>query len=129
MTSFITGSASPPQSMGLELQVTTGRNQIQRQVGNYAALYTADGANIQNADIELQELNIWSSNAQETYQRLVVACSGVLTLQGVKADNTLIEMQINRLLVLDSELKSFTLTNVNTTTVRASLHYVTTRPT
>lgn len=129
MTSYITGAVSPPQSLGIEVQVTVGRNQIQRQVGNYAALYKADKSNIQSADIEVESLNVWSSNPQETYQELVVSCSGVLTLKGIKADNTPIELQINRLLVLDSELKTFTLSNINEVLVRASIHYVTTRPT
>lgn len=125
MTTFVSGSASPAQSMGLELQVTVGRNQIQRQVGNYAALYIADGANVQDAYIEVKSMNVWSSNAQETYQHLVIACTGVLTLNGIKADHTPIELQINRLLVLDSELRSFTLTNVGADAVRANLNYVT----
>lgn len=129
MTSYISGSLSPGQSLGLELQVTAGRNQIQRQVGNYSALYQATGANIQDVYVEIKSLGIWSSNIQETYQRLVVSCSGVLVLNAVRADNTQIELEINRMLVLDSELKAFSLTNVNTEDVRANLHFVTTRPT
>lgn len=127
MTSFITGDVSPPQSLGLALQVTKSRNQIQRAVGSYSVLYMADQANIQDADIEIQSLNLWQSNVQETYQKLVIVCSGVLTLQGIKPDGSAIELQINRMLVLDSELRTFTLSNLNTVMVRASMHYVTTR--
>lgn len=129
MTSFVTGALTPPQSLGIAIQVTKSRNQIQRQVGSYSALYLSDGCNIQDADVEIDSLGVWASNPQETYKELVIACSSVLTFQGVKADNTTIELQINRLLVLDMEIKTFTLSNVNEVNVRASLHYVTTRPT
>lgn len=124
---IVSQGGPPPQSLGISVQVTQGVNQIQRQVGNYSALYFADGANMQSASIEIAELGVWKSNVQETYQRLVISCSGVLTLKGVKANGQSIEFQINRLLIWDSELRTFTLSNVNTELVRATMNFVTTR--
>lgn len=123
----VTQGGTPPQSLQLQLQVTRGINQIQRVVGNYSALYLADGANMQSANIELTPGNTWTSNPQETYQKLVVSTSGILTFQGVKANGDAIELQVNRMLVIDSEIRSFTLTNSNIDLVRASLNYVSTQ--
>jgi hypothetical protein len=127
MTSFITGGESPPQSFGVQVKVTLGRNQLQRQVGNYSALYFADGLNMQDSTFELDPLKIWSSNPQETFQRLVIACSGILQFDGVRPDNSTVRLQINRLLVLDTEFRTFTLTNVGESKVRGSLNFVSTR--
>ncbi len=124
---IITGSAAPPQSFGVQVKVTLGRNQLQRQVGNYSALYFADGLNMQDATFELESLKIWNSNPQETYQRLVVSCSGTLQFKGIRPDNTEVDLQVNRLLVLDTEFRSFQLTNVGTDPVRGSLNFVSTR--
>lgn len=124
----ITGSASPPQSLALDLKATVCRNQIQRTVGNYSALYFADQSNIQDAYIELAGLQVWSSNPQETYQQLVISCSGPLQFTGVRPDNTTVSLTANRMLVLDTEFRTFQLSNVNTELVRAQLNFVSTRP-
>lgn len=125
---YVTGSASPPQSLGLELKAVVCRNQIQRTVGNYSALYFADQANIQDAYIELEELQVWTSNPQETYQQLVVSCSGSLEFVGVRPNGSTVKLTANRLLVLDTEFRTFTLSNINTEKVRAQLNFVSTRP-
>jgi hypothetical protein len=124
MTSYISGNSSPPQSLGLQLQVSVCRSQIPRKVGDYSALFFADGANVQDAYLELTEFDVWNSNPQETYQRLVVSCSGPLLFQGVKADNSAIEIPVDRMLVLDCELKTFKLTNQGTGRVRGNIHFV-----
>jgi len=126
MVAIVSQGLTPPQSLGLQLQVNVGRNQVQRQVGNYSALYFADGANIQDSYIELQELKIWQSNPQETFQRIVISCSGNLIFEGIQPDNTTVKLPVNRMMVLDTEFRTFKLTNINTETVRANLHYVTT---
>lgn len=128
MTSYITGNVSPPQSLGVELKVTVGRNQIQRTVGNYSALYFADQSNIQDAYIELDALQIWSSNPQETYQQLVISCSGPLEFTGVRPNGSSVNLTVNHMLILDTEFRTFKLSNVNTERVRAQLNYVSTRP-
>jgi hypothetical protein len=124
---YITPGGSPPQSFGLQLKVTVGRNQLQRQVGNYSALYFADNMNVQDAMFELDPLKIWETNPQETFQRLVVSCSGVLQFHGVRPDGSVVDLQVNRLLVLDTEFRTWTLTNIGSETVRGSLHFVSTR--
>jgi hypothetical protein len=125
---YITGSASPPQSLGLELKATVCRNQIQRTVGNYSALYFADQSNIQDVYIELDELQVWSSNPQETYQQLVVSCSGPLEFTGVRPNGSSVTLTANKMLVLDTEFRTFKLSNINTERVRAQLNFVSTRP-
>lgn len=125
---YVTGNASPPQSLGLELKVGVCRNQVQRTVGNYSALYFADQSNIQDAYIELDALQVWSSNPQETYQQLVISCSGPLEFVGVRPNGSSVNLTVNHLLILDTEFRTFKLSNVNTERVRAQLNFVSTRP-
>lgn len=127
MTEYVRGSTSPPQSLGLHLRVMVGRNQIQQQIGNYSSLYYADGANIQSAYFELEELKVWASNPQETFQRIVISTSGVLVFEGTLPDNTVVKLPVNKMLVLDCEFRVITLTNMNTERVRGNINYVTTR--
>lgn len=125
--SLVSNSLSPPQSLGLYLEVRVGRNQVQRKVGDYSALYFATNSNIQDAYVELDSLDVWSSNLQETIQHLVLYCSGVLNFNAVMADDSVINMPVNSMLVIDSAMKSFTLTNVSGALVRANLNFVTSR--
>ena len=125
---IIAGSTSPQQSLGLELKTTVCRNQIQRTVGNYSALYFADQSNIQDAYIELDALQVWSSNPQETYQQLVISCSGPLEFVGIRPNGSSVRLTANKLLVLDTEFRTFQLSNINTERVRAQLNFVSTRP-
>jgi hypothetical protein len=125
---FVTGGAAPPQSLNLALQVGVCRNQVQRTVGNYSALYFADQSNIQDAYIELDALQVWSSNPQETYQQLVISCSGPLEFTGVRPNGSSVNLTVNRMLILDTEFRTFQLSNINTERVRAQLNFVSTRP-
>lgn len=124
---YNSGNSAPQQGLVLQLQVKTSRNQQTRAVGNYSALYLADGANIQSTQFELLDYSVWASNPQETIQELVVSCSGPLLFQAVKADNSTIELPVTRMLVLDCELKTFKLINQGQQVVRGNIHYVTPR--
>lgn len=127
MSQLITGSVPTPQSMSVQIQVVAGRSQVQRKVGDYSAIYFADQSSIQDQYFELDSMKVWQSNPQETYQKLIISCSGVLTLNAIKADGSELSMQINRLCVIDSELRTLTLSNVGEDTVRAQMNSVTAR--
>ncbi len=127
VTTVITDKPTNPQTLQVLTQCMMGRNQVQRAVGNYSALYYADGATVQDVYTEIAPNTLWTSNPQETFKTLVVSCSGVLVLDGVTVDLLPLRLTINKLLVLDTELRSFKLTNVGLDDVRAQLNFVSTQ--
>lgn len=124
---IVTPIGPPPQSLGLQVQVLSGRNQIQRQVGNYSALYDTTNESMQSADIELDAAATWSSNPQERLSRLVFTTSKPVQVSLVKEDDTVLELTVNRMLIVDDRLKTVSITNGNTDVIRASMNFVTYR--
>lgn len=122
---YVRGSTSPPQSMGLKLTVMAGRNQIQKQLGNFGALYTVTGSNMQEMYFELQEaFSSWSTNPQDNITQLVISTSGPVVFKGVLMDDTEITLTVRKLMVLDNEFKSFSITKTGTEAVRGVMNYV-----
>lgn len=122
---YVRGSNSPPQSLGLKLTVMAGRNQIQKQLGNFGALYTVTGSNMQEMYFELTDnFPSWSSNPQEVVKQLVISTSGPVKFRGVLPDGTVVSFPVNKMLVLDNEFTSFSITNEGTEPVRGVLNYV-----
>lgn len=123
---YIRGPESPPQSLGLRLTAMVGRNQVQKQLGNFGALYTVTASNVQEMYFELKtEFPSWSSNPSEVVTQLVLSTSGPIKLRATQMDDTEIVLTINKMLVLDTPLKSFTVVNESDVTVRGTLNYVT----
>lgn len=120
----ITSAPAPQISLGLNLGVTVGRNQVQRNVGRYNALYLAPDSNIVDSYLELAATKNYVSNVSENTQTLIVSTSGPLNFTGVQMDDTTISFTINRLLVVDSELKSWTLSNTGTDVVRLNINAI-----
>lgn len=118
---------SPPSlSMSLKLGVSVGRNQIQRNVGNYSALYVADAKQVSQDILDLPAGQTWSSNPQSRISGLVLSVSGdPVTVTSTKLDDTTVVLVVKRLLVIDEDLKGFSITNSGTTAVRASANYIT----
>jgi hypothetical protein len=106
-----------------------GRNQVQRQLGNFNALYSADGASMQEAYFELESAQVWQSNPGEVFQRIVISTSSVVIFEGVLPDLTRVKFPINKLAVLDTEYKAWKITNLNTERVRGNLNFVSNRAT
>jgi len=104
-------SIQTTSSLGLDLTVTQGRNQILTPVGRYKALYqqTLRGADVVTLDLAPQA--IYNSNTLDTISQLVVNTSGPLVLTTMNPAATL---TINSLCVLDGGCDSFTLTNPDT---------------
>jgi len=117
---------SPAMSLGLKLLVTVGRNQVQRNQGQYAALYLAPGSTISENYIELLAGQTYNSNVSMNTSNLVVSTSAPLAFSGSILNGGTVAFQINNLAVLDDVLTSYSLTNAGLTTARINLNYVTT---
>lgn len=124
MVDFVRGSISPPQSLGLKLTVMSGRNQIQRQLGNFGALYSVTGSNMQEAYFELEADRAWISNPQDTFSQLVISTSGTVMFEGTLPDASVLKFPINKLTVLDTAFTSFSITNEGTERVRGCMNFV-----
>src|SRR6202022_1096261 len=98
-TNNITVPPSPDISMGLKLQVTVGRNQVQRNTGTYAALYLAPNSNLNSAYVELAPAQVYTVSA--SVKNLVVSTSSQLTFSGVLANAATANFKINSLFELD----------------------------
>jgi len=118
---------SPPQSLGVSVQVTKGRNQLQQRVGTFQALYEATNARISSDYLELAPGQSYISNSNENIAELVIsATGGPLSLAITKTVNTapqISDFTVNRLFVIDDTLTSFVLSNNGTNTVRIDLNY------
>jgi hypothetical protein len=122
-TNNIIGTPSPPMSLGLQLGVMKGRNQIQRNIGTFSALYEATGSRIAADYVELGPGQIYQSNANEQITRLVVSTSGSLAFVGFKGTAE-IDLTVSQMLVLDDTLTSFSLANNGTVLIRLEVDYV-----
>jgi hypothetical protein len=120
----ITAPITPAISMGLKLNVTNGRNQIQRNVGNYAALYLVPGSRIVENYLELAVGETFNSNAGESTNNLVLSTSGQLTFSGTLVSGAMLEFNINKVLVLDDSLSEYSFTNNTNAVVRVNLNAV-----
>lgn len=124
MANNITVAPSPDISLSLKLQTSVGRNQVQRNTGLYSAIYLVPDTRVDNASLELDTLKTFVSNPTEQFKNVVVSCSGPLTFSAVDMNDVVLTLPIKTLLALDAPLKSFTLTNASTDTVRISLNTV-----
>ncbi len=124
--SIISGPLSPEMSLGITVSVTLGRNQVQRNQGNYMALYLAASSRISEDYVELAAGEILQSNIAELTTKLVVSCSGALKFEAVNSNDETVKLTVNRLLVVDDTLKSFKLTNTGTDVIRLNYNAVST---
>ncbi len=114
----------PALSMGLRLQVMTGYNQVQRNRGNYSALYLTPGSRLAEEYIELPPNTSYYSNPGESTSTLVVATSIPLVFTATSVAGNLLNLDINRMLVLDTPLANFVITNPGTVPARISVNAV-----
>ena len=122
--SIISGPLSPEMSMSVNIGVTVGRNQVQRNQGNYSAIYLAPSSRIGQDYVELASLDVLSSNPNEFTHRLVVSTSGPLLFEAVNQNDEALKFTVNKALVIDDVLKSFKLTNEGTAVVRLNYNTV-----
>ncbi len=113
-----------PISLGLQLRVTNGRNQIQRNSGDYAALYLVPGSRIAENYIELAPNEVYSSNPGESSSNLVLSTNTPLVLVADLASGGQVTLQVNKMLVLDTALSGFTITNPGTNRARVQMNAV-----
>lgn len=130
MANNITQPLSPDVSLNLKLQTSVGRNQVQRNSGLYTANYLVPGTRVGSEALELAATKVYQSNPAENFTNIVVSCSGPLTFAAIDMNDVAITLNIRSLLVLDSPLKAFTITNsaVGADTVRVSLNTVSNVP-
>lgn len=124
---IITSNPKPAMTLGLDLQVTRGRAQVQRSVGNYRQLYQASNCRIVDEWIELEPEGTWDSGDSETIRQLAIITSGGVECvlnPGVSE----FRVQVSKMLVLDAPQASFTLKNAGLATVRVAIHMVTKKP-
>jgi hypothetical protein len=124
MATNITVAPSPDISLSLRLQASVGRNQVQRSAGLYSAIYLVPNTRVDNVSLELATLKTFTSNSAEQFKNIVISCSSPLTFSAIDANDVALTWPISTLLVLDAPLKSFTLTNSGTDTVRVSMNTV-----
>lgn len=111
----ITQSITPSISMSLKLGVSVGRNQVQRNEGNYSAIYLADQMFVTDTVIELLPNGTKFSNPNEQYKNLVISTTLPLGIVIVKPDDSVCLFTINRLLAYDDEIKTWAITNLSGT--------------
>lgn len=121
-------TAAPPSiSMSLKLGVSLGRNQIQRNTGNYSAIYLADGQQVTESMMDLEVNETWASGAVNI-ACLVLSVTSEVTVTLIKPDASTVVLAVKRLLVLDQNIIGFSILNSGTAEVRASINYVTYTP-
>lgn len=121
-------TAAPPSiSMSLKLGVSLGRNQIQRNTGNYSAIYLADGQQVGDTMMDIEVGDSWSSGTLRT-ACLVLSVTSPVTVTATLESGTVVVLEVKRLLVLDQNLTGVTILNSGTADVRAALNYVTYTP-
>lgn len=120
----LTAPPGPAISLGLRLEVTTGRNQIQRSVGKYAALYLVPDSRISDAYLELAPGEVYTSNPGESTSNLVVSTSSILNFSGGLTIGGNLNFVVNRLMAIDDSLANYSLTNVGSSVARISINAV-----
>lgn len=120
--------AAPPSiSMSLKLGVSLGRNQIQRNTGNYSALYQADGQQVGDTMMDIAAGDSWSSGPLNV-ACLVLHVTSPVTVTLVTAEGATLTLAVKRMLVLDQNIGNYSITNSGVDDVRASINYVTYTP-
>lgn len=117
-------NALPSISMGIKLQVMSGFNQVQRNRGNYSALYLAPGGRVAEDYIELAPDQSYYSNPSESTSNLVVATSSPLTFTATSDSGNTINLSIDRMLVLDTKLSNFVISNPGSVLARISFNAI-----
>lgn len=113
----ITQALTPSISMSLKLGVSVGRNQVQRNEGNYSAIYLADHMIVSDAVMEIPPGNAKLSNISEQYKTMVISTNVPLKLEAIKVDGSTFSFTINRLLAFDDEVVSWALINLSQTEI------------
>lgn len=105
---------SPVLSLGLRLQVTSGRNQILRNVGEYNAFYLTSGNRNVSDSMELAPGESYQSNPAETTNNLIVSTNAQLTFAATRVAGGNLNLNVNNLLVVDDALSKYSITNNGT---------------
>lgn len=111
-------------SLGLDVKVTRGYNQVQRLLGSYRALYTQDAAKVLDYFTELAPGDTFSSKPGEITSTLVISTSERLAFNGVFVASGSINFVISKALVLDDALSQYHVTNTGTAVARVFVNEV-----
>lgn len=120
---MITSNIPIPMSLGIQLQATKGRNQVQAALGSYSALYLTSDSNITSGYLEIPAGKSWESNPKEVVNTILVTSRGPLKFEATNSTGSIVST-INKMLLWDSKLTSFKLTNEGTESVRLDYHMI-----
>lgn len=122
MVSLITPPSYPMYDIGLDLTVTKGVNQIQQTQNRYRVLYPAENNRIAQEYMEIAPGGIYRSSSTETIDTLVVSTSVPVAVTYTTFDDDFVTVTVNRLFVLDSSIKYFSIQNGGSTTARININ-------
>lgn len=114
----------PNASMRVKVEVSQGINQLQQSLGMGVGLYTASEAGIKREFVDLINNGIFRSNPNDKIETLVITTNVPLVLNGIDDTGNFVLINIKKVLVYDSPLKSFTLTNNNGAKARVQIFTV-----
>lgn len=117
----------PNASMRVKLEVSQGINQLQQSMGLGVGLYSANSSAIKKELVELITNGIFKSNPNDRIETLVILTNLPLVLNGSDQDGNFVVINIKKMLVYDSSLKNFTLTNNGDAKARVQIFTVTTQ--
>lgn len=123
-TNNITAPPSPDISLGLRMQVTSGRNQIQQAEGNYAALYLVPNSRIVKRYLELRPGEIYNSNPGESTNNLILSTTEKLSFLGDLEAGGVVNFQVNKALAFDDPITSFSFSNAGVNVARVQMNSV-----
>ncbi len=122
---IVTTTPSVDVSVGIRLQVTTGRNHIQKQAGSYSALYTTPDSRISERAFELRPGEVFSSDLAEETTTLVISTSAPVVLMADFDVMSSTEILVSKTFVTDAWLSQFTVQNQGNKTAQVKLNMVT----
>lgn len=122
---IVTTTPSVDVSVGIRLQVTTGRNHIQKQAGSYSALYTTPDSRISERAFELSPGEVFSSDLAEETTTLVISTSVPLVLAADFDPQITTELLVSKTFMTDAWLSQFTLQNQGTQKAQVRINMVT----
>lgn len=114
----------PNASLRVQVAVSQGIKQLQRSLGMGVGLYQSTDAAIKQETTEIGPGSIFRSNANDNIETLVVVTNLPLVLNGKDLSDNFVALEVNRLLVIDSPLKSFTLTNAGDAKARVQMYMI-----
>lgn len=109
MPNTLIESPFPRSALVFRLNTGVGRNQIQKVTGNFSATYMTDDQ-LTDTFFALDAAQVYESASNQSVEVLALFVKDPVTVAITMPDDTVVEMPVKQMLVIDYPIKGFKIT-------------------